>query len=123
MKNLIACLILLSLANVSMAEQVVEEWECIEFSIVPDWSKIVVVAKILEGREWGRIDVANITHATQYQVKGFERRWDFSPADDYTFDYAFVIGPSGNGKYYDFSNVDKGETASPSMLMTCRQTK
>lgn len=122
MKNLVACLLLLSLANVSIAEQVVEEWECAEL-VFPDWNKILVVAKVLEGRERGHIDVANITHEALYAVEGFMRRWDFGLAAGSEYDYAFVIGPDGKGKYYNFSNIDIGETTGPSMLMTCRQRK
>ena len=122
MKNLVACLILLCLSNVSMAKQVVEEWECARW-LFPDWNEIFVVAKVFEGREQGHIDVADITYQTEYRIAGFERRWDFGLAADSSYNYAFAIGPDGTGVYYDFSSVDAGESAEPGMAMTCRQKK
>ena len=119
MKTLVPCVILLCLANIAIAEQVVEEWECAEL-LLPDWNKILVTAKVFEGRQSGNIDVANITHEAVYRVAGFERRWDFVLDDDMSYVYAFVIEPNGRASYYDFSN---GPRASASMLMTCRQKK
>lgn len=101
-----------------MAQQIIEEWECADGGIIPDWNKILVIARVFEDRQSGNIDVANITHEAQYQVAGFERRWDFVLDDDWSYDYAFVIQPDGDALYYDFSSES---SAKPSMFMTCRQ--
>ena len=111
MKNLILCLILLGLANTPMAQQVVEEWECAEL-LLPDWNKILVTARVFEGRQSGSIDVANITHEAVYRAAGFERRWDFVLGNDLTHVYAFVIEPNGRASYYDFSNGSRASTVS-----------
>lgn len=123
--RLMLYLILLCLANTAVAQQVVEVWECTTLSstskLFIDWNNILVTSKIFEGREEGSIDVAGTTHRTIYRVEGFNRRWDFELADDFTYNYAFIISPDGYGKYFDFRNSETGESASPSMLMTCRQ--
>ena len=65
-----------------MAQQIVEEWECADGRSIPDWNKILVIARVFEGRQSGNIDVANITHEARYQIAGFNRSWDFVLDDD-----------------------------------------
>jgi hypothetical protein len=86
------------------------------------WSssgKTVVIASINEEGNTGSIKVAGVTHQAKYQVKGFDRRWDFGLSDDFTYDYMFLITPDNQGLYYDFS-VSKDGTAKPSQIFVCR---
>ena len=120
MKKIITLFVVCCLVNTALAETIVEEWECVDREYTPDWSKILVRARVLKGRTLGIIDVAGITHGARYQVAGFDRRWDFKPDDEESFDYAFIIEPNGDGSYYDFS---KESRSAPSIFMTCRQKK
>ena len=120
MKKIITLFVVCCLVNATMAETIVEEWECVDRSYPRDWSKILVTAKVFEGREFGSIEVAGTTHVAKYKVAGFNRKWDFMPDDEESFDYAFIIEPNGDGSYYDFS---KESRSAPSIFMTCRQKK
>jgi hypothetical protein len=94
----------------------IEIWECKE--AYGSWDKILVLATIEDGRQYGEVLVAGVTHKSQFQIQGFDRRWDFGLAKDGNLKYAFVIAPNGSASYYDF-NLSK-ETK-PSMLMHCRE--
>ena len=67
----------------------------------------------------GTIRVAGTIHNTAYRVAGFNRRWDFGPSNDLTYDYALVIQPDGSAFYYDFSSAESGETVMSSQRYTC----
>ena len=67
-----------------------------------DSSKVVVIATINKDGVSGTIKVAGVTHQAKYHVEGFDRRWNFGLQDDLTFDFAFVMEPSGLARYYDF---------------------
>ncbi|MDL1870125.1 hypothetical protein FBQ98_11945 [Gammaproteobacteria bacterium PRO6] len=95
----------------------IEVWECAEYY---QRSEILVTATVDEGRTSGSILVAGVKHNAQFEVKGFDRRWDFGLARDGTFDYAFIISPNGDGRYYDFSHKSE---AKPGQFMNCRQKK
>lgn len=80
---------------------------------------VLVEAKILDdGR--GIILAAGQTNYTLYEVKGFDRRWDWTAVGGDVFIYAFIINIHGNGGYYDFSDAEKGETVFPSQNFDCR---
>ena len=78
--------------------EVVEAWICQESSY-GSWKNILVKASVNKGRERGTIEVAGVKHQTKFAVKGFERRWDFGLAKDYTYDYSFIIKPNGRATY------------------------
>ena len=120
MKYLALFLSLLCSMSPLLAQDVVEEWECVEFVlIIPNWNNILATARIFEDRESGSIDVAGVTHSTHFRVAGFERRWNFgSDNDDSGFGYSLIIKPDGTAGYYDFTSSD---TADPDMLLTCRE--
>lgn len=114
MKTFIA---LLSLAySVTAYAKPVEKWECQQHSY-ENWSNILVVVTIEEGRKLGDVAVAGITHHAQFSVNGFDRRWDFGSKDD-PLRYSFVVRPNGDAQYFDFGNA---KTAKPSNFMHCRQ--
>jgi hypothetical protein len=95
-----------------IAAKVVETWECTEAYE----TKVLVKARIFEGRKYGRIEVAGTEYSSKYQVQGFNRRWDFDPRDD-EFKYALIIKPNGDGLYYEF--LEEGGSVSPSMRLKC----
>jgi hypothetical protein len=94
----------------------VEVWECQQVSY-GNWSDILVIASVEEGREIGTVEVAGVVHQAQFRINGFDRRWDFGSKED-PYLYAFVVRPGGDAAYYDF----RGEkNAKPSNFMHCRQ--
>ena len=101
--------------------KVTESWVCKD-AYSEFWTTIVT-AEVLESRSSGLIKVAGITYDAHFQVKGFNRRWDFGLVEDGSYDYAFVIKPNGDGSYYDFSSTNTGKTINPSQLLTCQQSK
>lgn len=97
-----------------------EAFNCQAGRFWKDNAKIVVVATIDEGGEFGTIKVAGVTHQARYRVEGFDRRWDFGLQDDNTFSYAFVLKPDGLAVYYDFSGVGAGEEVRGSQTFNCK---
>ena len=96
----------------------IELWECQQKSY-GDWSNILVVVSVEEGRQAGAVAVAGITHRAQFRVDGFDRRWDFGSKED-PYRYAFVVRPNGDAQYFDFGTA---KSAKPSNFMHCRQRK
>ncbi len=70
--------------------------------------KKVVTATINEDGKTGKIEVAGITHKADFEVEGFDRRWNFGLQDDYTYDYVFLLKPDGIAFYFDFPSVEAG---------------
>ncbi len=59
-----------------------------------------------------------------YYRHGLDHRWDWggeSSKDETKF--SFIINPNGQGLYYDFSNVPKGETTSARGIFKCKKTQ
>lgn len=100
--------------------KVTERWICKDANSA-SWTTIVT-ADVLELKYSGVVKVAGVEHQAQYQVKGFNRRWDFGLTKNDTFDYALVIKPNGEGSYIDFSLAVAGETVKPSQFLTCQQS-
>lgn len=94
----------------------IEVWECKD--TFGDWSEIIAEARVNEERKTGEITVAGVTHKTVFDVDGFERRWDFGLRKNGSYTYAFIVGPSGDGRYYNFGRL---KSTNPSILMNCRQ--
>ena len=96
----------------------VEAWRCFATS---DYYKTTVLVELsrrtLEGEAEGvgEVTVAGLTYPALFEVAGFDRRWDFGEELNYTF----LIEPSGRGRYYDFSSVEKGGTTKPSQHFKC----
>ena len=101
--------------------QVTERWACFD---------VLTAMKVERGRPGepvfrltrqgvsGQVTVAGTTRFARFQVAGFDRRWDFGPDEDDTFEYAFVISPDGAGKYYDFTLESR---VNASQHYKCRQ--
>ncbi|WP_435106393.1 hypothetical protein [Arhodomonas sp. AD133] len=104
------------LVSAAAVSEPVEVWECKDK--YGRWDDILVEAHVDQDRRGGSISVAGVTHPAQFEVAGFDRRWDFGLDSDSTFKYAFIIKPNGDASYYDFSSGDK---AKPSNFMKCRQ--
>ena len=112
-----AALILILLTGAANAG---EKFKCQAGPVWFDDEPIVVVLTIDDEGKSGTIKVAGVEYTASYRVKGFDRRWDFGPKDDDAFDYAFVMRPSGNASYYDFSDVEPGEVALSSQQFICK---
>ena len=110
-----AALILILLAGTANAET----FKC-KSGTYWDSSKVVVIATINEDGESGTIKVAGVTHQAKYSVDGFDRRWNFGLQDDLTFDFAFVMEPSGVARYYDFSRSEAGEIVTNRQVFFCK---
>ena len=97
---------------------VIETWLCSPGTYFSA-TNIVVTAKVLDGRKTGVIDVAGVTHEASFQVAGFNRRWNFGGATkDGLFSYAFLIWPSGDAGYFDFTLKTQGEAQ---QMFFCKQ--
>ncbi len=101
----------------AFSSEVIETWECQESSY-GNWADILVQAQVIKDRTEGEIHVAGIIHSTEFQINGFNRRWDFGLSDEGAYKFAFVIKPNGNASYYDFSLKSQ---SGPSMILHCRQ--
>jgi hypothetical protein len=112
----LALSILLS-APLALAE---ETWDCFASQFATSGEPLVVAA-IGDDKESGEIHVAGTVHRATYRVVGFKRRWDFGLQPDNTFDYAFIIEPNGQSRYYDFSSVEAGEPKTESMTFFCKK--
>ncbi len=95
-----------------------EMWRCFDET---DFNHRNVLLTLTRLESNGEVSVAGTTHAAEFQVQGLNRRWDFGPDDDGTFDYMFLIEPGGTGLYYDFSRSTDG-TARPSQRFRCEQS-
>jgi hypothetical protein len=60
-------------------------------------------------------DGGNTGELTFYQRNGTDHKWDWGP----NANYSFVIKPNGTGYYYDFTNVEKGQSIKPKDLYKC----
>ena len=95
-----------------------EEWRCFDRS---DYSMETVIVRLNrvtgDGKTHGlgTVAVAGITHRGAFEVAGFDRRWSFGE----DFEYVFIIEPSGDGAYYDFSDVEAGGKTGPSQTYSC----
>lgn len=116
MKKLLITLLFV-FCHSAFADEVIETWECQENSY-GKWTNILVQANVIKGRKEGKIHVAGVTHNTAFEVKGFNRRWDFGLSDEGTYKFAFVVKPNGTASYYDFSLESQSGS---SMILHCRQ--
>jgi hypothetical protein len=53
---------------------------------------------------------------TIYRRMGVNQRWDWGPNGG---EFAFVLAPDGKGLFYDFSDVQKGETTNADNIFDC----
>lgn len=109
---------LLILAPHMAHSETVEKWECKDI-YSPDWD-IIVEAAVHAGRTTGSISVAGVIHKSKFEIKGFDRRWDFVLQSDGTYDYALVIDPSGFGSYYE---LERNAMMIPSKGLKCKKNK
>ena len=113
--RLLITLVLLIVGEVAQAKPV-EVWECKD--VFASWDTILVTATVEDGRQKGNIYVAGVTYVADFQVAGFDRRWDFGARPKSGYQYAFIIEPNGGASYYDFGNEN---SAKPKNVMTCRE--
>jgi len=118
MKNLLSTIILCGMANMAIAQNVIETWKC-ENTLSSDIAGVVVKALVFDGRESGRIEVAGVSHTTIFRIDGFYRRWDFGFSGT-SYNFAFIISPDGRGRYLDFEGE---KNVKPSFFLKCRETR
>lgn len=94
-----------------------ETWRCFAET---DLNRTNVLLTLSRLESAGEVSVAGTTHTAAFEVRGLDRRWDFVPNDDGSFDYLFRIAPDGTGLYYDFSRSADG-TAKPSQTYQCEE--
>ena len=111
MRKLVLALLIL-LSNPVLAY---EEWHCGKYSA----SSVIVKAIQGDLKTSGSVEVFGDVHVSFVSLTGFEKRWDFG-FDDGEYKYAFIIGPDGSARYYDFSLSKAGETVKASMFFTCK---
>ena len=67
-----------------------------------------------------QVTVGNFSHQAKFRIEGFDRRWDFEPSDDFTsYEFTFIIAPSGAGGYYDFTLAEDDEPTKPKRVYEC----
>ena len=114
------------LAQEKPTPQLIESWECFEDDLVYSFWKISkeknqkppVLARLKRfekgGSEFGEVVVAESSQKARFQIRGFNRRWDFGSE----YKYAFIIQPNKSGAYYDFTTATK---VKPSQLFMCER--
>lgn len=100
------------------ATWIMETWRCFGLS---DYNKATALFTLIRVRSGdkdvsGKVSVAGVTHLTQFQVAGLNRRWDWGELQQ----YAFVIEPDGTGAYYNFSFFGLLGDAKPSQIFECQ---
>ena len=91
-------------------------WRCFK-----DRDLVQLTAELLSDKQGvGEVTVGTISHQAKFRIEGFDRRWDFGLSDDFTsYEFAFVIAPSGAGGYYDFTLAEDGEPTKPKRVYEC----
>ena len=77
----------------------------------------VLVCGAASSQDETRTIAAGERQLASYGVQGLNRRWDFGS----NLNYSFTIDVKGAGEYYDFSNIEPGETTQASMVLDCVQ--
>lgn len=62
-----------------------------------------------------------IEQATVFRMDGLDRRWDWCPDADGTYDCTVTIAPNGDGLYFKF--LPGESTAKPSQFYACRRVR
>ena len=62
-----------------------------------------------------------IEQATVFHTDGLDRRWDWCPDADGSYDCAFFIAPNGDAQYVKFPSGES--TAKPSQIYACRRVR
>ena len=99
-----------------------ETWRCFEITDYLQSTVLVKLSRVTIDNQnlgVGEVSVAGITYPALFEIDGFNRRWDFDLVESWNYSYSFIITPSGDGAYYDFSNVEDGDTTTPSQLFNC----
>ncbi|MFA0357008.1 hypothetical protein AB4525_08845 [Vibrio breoganii] len=95
-------------------------WKCTDYVNDPD--TLVEVGYLQELPHIGFVlyDGGNTGDLTMYERKGLNHRWDWG--GELTFDYAFIVKADGKGLFYDFSNVEAGESALSNQVFKCKRS-
>ena len=75
--------------------------------------------------DWGRVVFDGIEIVAIYYVQGLSHRWDWSDETDGS-NYSVIVEKhygESTASYYDFTNVDKGESTLPNMSVNCDSAK
>ena len=110
----------------------VHEWECFDwYDHQKEKVLISLSGHLCPEDEYGVGFVAlrgrslRLDQVGRFVIRGLNLIWWFgdqmedSESGLSTFDYAVQIYPDGTGHYYDFSNVEVGESVNPSETFKC----
>jgi hypothetical protein len=103
-----------------------ETWKCHEFySYASNPKTLVEIGIIKELANLGFIlyDGTDSGTLTVYSRRGINHRWDWEGdwEGEGGYNYSFVLQPDGTGLFYDFSNVDEGESTNARDVFTCKK--
>ena len=99
-----------------------ERWLCadaLKTMFLPEPEPTIVLTRESprdQARGTGKIAVGGVIHKTDFQIEGISRRWDWNDGED-----AIVIGPSGQGGYYDFRLADDEGRGTASSFFKCHE--
>ena len=124
-KNLLIIFVLVAIVTLGVQAQEIKDstteiWRCFERTDFSNATVLVELTRVTIDNEKfgvGEVSVAGITYPAIFEVAGLNRRWNFGL--DELWDYSFIIEPNGDGAYYDFSNVEDGDTTKPSQFFAC----
>ena len=106
-----------SVASSVLHAQVSETWQCFNF-FDSDRDNVLfeVFGAMPAGEQYGLgiVSIGGFVQGATFYIDGLDRRWDFG--DNV---YSFIITPDGTGTYFDFSNVEEGESTEPSEAYKC----
>ena len=97
---------------------ITEAWRCFApTDFLKETAVVELTRETLDGQAEGvgEVSVAGVAWPAMFRIAGLNRRWDFGEE----FSYAFVIEPSGQGAYYDFSSVEDSDGTGASQFFGC----
>ena len=75
----------------------------------------------------GTVKFAGVLEYASFRIHGLERRWDWCPGNDGSFECSFVLSSDGDGSYYNFAVVmpdsDGVRRTKPADLFKCTRRR
>ena len=122
MKKLVPLLAATVLMGASGTAQA-ETWEC---EIEGATQKVILTQESDPALSDNRYVPGTVTgpygkkYTAEVYIDGFDRRWHYATAGK-TRDYAVVMGPSGQGGFFDFTGIKEGERIEPEYSLFCEE--
>ncbi|MDE0077136.1 MAG: hypothetical protein OXM03_04415 [Chloroflexota bacterium] len=101
---------------------VTEKWECREF--MQNNERVLITLWRSAGTKpretgYGRLQYAGVSFPAAFSLDGMFLRWNWDLNEESRWEQSFVIELDGTGSFYDFSDVNAGESVSPSDIYSC----